>query len=257
MTLELDSRQRAMLQEMGIKVWLQEAPAMVATPEQAVAAPPVPRPAPVSVPVPVPRVTAGTSSLQQMDASALAQAAAVCTACRLCAGRKQSTLQGRAIQQTDWMLVGDPPDEDEDREGIPFAQHAGLLLDNMLRAVGKDRHAFGAAGAYLSNAVKCRPPHGYVPQSEELTQCEPYLQREIALVQPKVIIAMGRFAHQTLLSENPQVAVQPIGKLRGVVYRYQNIPVVVTYAPRELLRRSADKGKAWADLCLAIDAMKP
>jgi DNA polymerase len=101
--------------------------------------------------------------------------------------------------------------------------------------------------------VKCRPPHGQIPQAADLAQCAQYLQREIALVQPKVILAMGRFAIQTLLAEHGALATQPLGKLRGTVYQYQGIPVITTYHPKLLLRNSADKAKAWADLCLAMD----
>lgn len=279
MALELDSRQRAMLQEMGITVWMPDAPT-AQVPVQAVTAntnantpvSPAARPAIAAAPAarvlpPVAPaavnvmaaakaidVTAATD-VQYLDAHGLAQEVAACTACGLCAGRKKTTLQAQTIRQTDWMVVGDPPDEDEDREATPFAQQAGILLDNMLKAVAKDRHAAGAAGAYLTNVVKCKPPHGRIPQPEELAQCAAYLEREIALVQPKVIIAMGRFAHQVLLSANPPLAMQPLGKLRGTVYRYQQVPVVVTYAPKDLLRRSADKAKAWADLCLAMDSI--
>jgi uracil-DNA glycosylase len=156
----------------------------------------------------------------------------------------------------DWMVVGDPPDEDEDREGQPFAQAQGVLLDNMLKAVGASRAGSGAHGAYVTNIVKCRPPHGRIPQAAELAQCAAYLQQEIALVQPKMILAMGRFAMQVLLGEQPQWATQPLGKLRGAVYQYHGVPVVVTYAPKVLLRAPADKAKAWADLCLAMDTLE-
>jgi DNA polymerase len=150
------------------------------------------------------------------------------------------------------MIVGDPPDEEEDRAGAPFADQAGLLLDNMLKAVGARRGGAGEAGAYVTNVVKCRPPHGRIPQAAELAQCAQFLNREIALVQPKVILSMGRFANQLLLSAEPALANQPLGKLRGSVHRYQGGAVVVTYHPKVLLRASADKGKAWADLCLAV-----
>jgi DNA polymerase len=154
------------------------------------------------------------------------------------------------------MVVGDPPDEDEDRLGQAFVESAGLLMDNMLKAVGALRGGSGAAGAYLSNVVKCRPPHGQVPQAADLSQCGAFLQREVALVQPKVILAMGRYAVQMLLADYPDQATQPLGKLRGTVYRYQGVPVIVTYHPKVLLRASADKAKAWADLCLALDVMQ-
>jgi DNA polymerase len=153
------------------------------------------------------------------------------------------------------MVVGEPPDEDEDRAGQPFAEQAGLLLDNMLKAVGASRTGAGSTGAYLTNVVKCRPPQGRIAQAAELAQCAAYLQREIALVQPKIILAMGRFANQLLLGEHPELATVPLGKLRGTVYRYQGIAVVATYHPNVLLRDSAHKAKAWADLCLAMQTL--
>lgn len=258
MTLELDTRQRAMLMEMGVHVWLPEA------------APTTPIPPPIHAPEPAPRAASAQPvatttappapgeplDLGAMDGAALAAAASTCQACGLCAGRKQATLQPLpSTTQADWLVLGDPPDEDEDRLGQPFAAQTGILLDNMLKAVGASRTGTGAQGAYLSNVVKCRPPLGRVPQSFELAQCAQYLQREIALVQPKIILAMGRFAVQTLLSEHPEQAALPLGKQRGQVYRYQGIPVVVTYHPKVLLRASADKAKAWADLCLAMDVL--
>jgi DNA polymerase len=150
------------------------------------------------------------------------------------------------------MVVGDPPDDDEDRLGQAFAGTAGVLLDNMLRAVGARRGEVGPQGAYLTNAVKCRAPQGRLVSDEELAQCASYLRREVALVQPKVILAMGRFATQVLLADYPAQARLPPGKLRGTVFRYCGVPVVVTYHPQALMRTGADKGKAWADLCLAL-----
>jgi uracil-DNA glycosylase family 4 len=273
MALTLDDRQRAMLLEMGVRVWLPgtvfetEPPSVAVPTAQPVAAQPaatvapapaVPTPAPVrAVPVVRPPAVvaraAGTPlDLGALDWEALADTAASCQACGLCAGRKHATLQP-VPGQRDWMVVGDPPEEDEDRVGQAFVESPGLLLDNMLKAVGASRSDTGAQGAHATNVVKCRPPHGQIPQAADLAQCAQYLQREIALVQPKVILAMGRFAIQTLLAEHGALATQPLGKLRGTVYQYQGIPVIVTYHPKLLLRNSADKAKAWADLCLAMD----
>jgi uracil-DNA glycosylase family 4 len=190
-----------------------------------------------------------------MDWNGLADTAAACESCGLCAGRKHATLQPAQQAQADWMVVGDPPEEDEDSAAQAFVEAPGLLLDNMLKAVGASRTGSGAQGAFVTNVVKCRPPHGRNPQPADLAQCAAYLQREIELVQPKVIFAVGRFAIQTLLSEHGALATQPLGKLRGSVYRYRGIPVVVSYHPKLLLRNSADKAKAWADLCLAMDAL--
>jgi DNA polymerase len=155
------------------------------------------------------------------------------------------------------MLVGDPPDELEDAAGQAFTGDAGLLLANMLKAVGATRGevAPGLEAAYVTAVSKCRPPQGRVPQPAELAQCAAYLQREIALVQPKVILAMGRFANQVLLQEYPDDARLPLGRQRGKIYRYQGVPVLVTYTPQALLRQPADKAKAWADLCLAMDVL--
>lgn len=197
-------------------------------------------------------------ALQGVDASGLRDAAAACKACGLCAGRKNTTLHlPDTVVQADWLVLGDPPDEDEDRTGQPFAEQAGLLLDNMLKAVGVSRTGQGRQGAYLSNVVKCRPPMGRVPQATELAQCAQFLQREIALVQPKLILAMGRFAAQLLLEDHPAEAALPLGKQRGKVYRYRGVPVIVSYHPKVLLRASADKAKAWADLCLGLDVLEP
>jgi DNA polymerase len=249
MELELDDRQRAMLREMGVHVWLPQVEVQKAV---------VADEAPAVVPPPV----KGSSdspplALHALKWSELAQTAANCQACGLCAGRKNSTLQElQTAVQSDWLVLGDPPDEDEDRLGQPFAEQAGILLDTMLKAVGARRGGEARAGAYVSNVVKCRPPNARLPQAAELQQCAAYLQREIALVQPKLILAMGRFATQLLLQEHPEQAALPLGKQRGTVYRYQGIPVVVTYHPKVLLRSSGDKAKAWADLCLAIEVLE-
>lgn len=255
MALELDDRQRAMLQEMGVHVWLpvQEiasTPWVAATPAvvpavAAVAA--VPRA--VSVPVEPSVPPSGAMGWPE-----LVQSAANCQACGLCAGRKHSTLKAPGVSAgADWLIVGDPPDEDEDRAGAPFVEASGELLANMLKAVGVSRTGTGSAGAYASNVVKCRPPHGRVVQAAELRACATFLEHEIALVRPKVILAMGRFAVQLLLSGQPELTALPLGKLRGTVHQYGATPVVVTYHPKVLLRTSADKAKAWADLCLAAE----
>jgi DNA polymerase len=274
MALDLDDRQRAMLQEMGVRVWLpgtvfepsaaQPQPFTAATETSllsvhvSMAHAPMRPAAPTRATTQSPKPAAGTAlALEALGWEALAQTAAACQACGLCAGRKQSTLgvQQPAVQ-ADWMVVGDPPDEDEDRLGTAFVEQAGLLLDNMLKAVGARRGAAGPQGAYLSNVVKCRPPLGRLPQAAELAQCSAYLRREVALVQPKLILAMGRFAVPFILSDHPVESALPLGKQRGAVYRFAGIPVVVTYHPQVLLRAGADKAKAWADLCLAVQTME-
>jgi len=276
MDLELDTRQRAMMLEMGVHVWLPEVGLTVdsatevsvpvggarqttvpaAEPNRAVT-PAGTRAARDAAAVALKAALGEPLALQALDWSTLAEVAASCQACGLCTGRKHTTLcdPGQTLQ-ADWMVVGDPPDEDEDRLGQPFAEQPGVLMDAMLKAVGASRSGQARQGAYLTNVVKCRPPVGRVPQAADLAQCAQFLQREIALVRPQVILAVGRFATQLLLQEHPEQAALPLGKQRGTVYRYQGIPVVVSYHPKVLLRASADKAKAWADLCLALDLLE-
>jgi DNA polymerase len=276
---QLDVRQRAMLAEMGVKVWAPRpaaAPAADASPIPPPAAAPSPAPAsapasasvpsPVPSPVPVPAAapvrlpaapvapaaTAAALSprpagIDTMDWPALQAAVAGCEACGLCRSR-QNTVFGVGDVQADWMIVGEAPGENEDLQGEPFVGLAGQLLDNMLRAVGRSRSGQGAQGAYIANVLKCRPPANRNPQPAEVAQCEPYLARQVALVKPKIILAMGRFAVQSLLKTE-----EPIGRLRGRVHHYEGVPVIVTYHPAYLLRTPADKAKAWVDLCLAMD----
>ena len=265
---QLDPRQRAMLQEMGVRVWLPDAhptpqavpmvpsPAAESVRAAVVAAPRAVHESPGTALI-VPAPVAGEPVVPPGDDwPALAESASVCQACGLCAGRKNSALRdpGKTVQ-TDWMVVGDPPDDDEDRLGQPFAEQPGVLLDAMLKAAGANRNGQARQGAYLTNVVKCRPPVGRVPQAADLAQCAQFLQQEIALVRPRVILAMGRFAVQLLLQAHPEQAALPLGKQRGTVYSYHGIPVVVCYHPKVLLRASADKAKAWADLCLAMDVL--
>ena len=290
MPLSLDTRQRAMLLEMGVRVWLpgtdfaladsSTLPGAAALNQvgsqdllrgapnaQAALRPLSPNPAgaasPAASPGRLPMVQRGDgandlSQIATMDWDALARTAADCQACGLCAGRSHSMLSAQAGRRARWMVVGDPPDEDEDAAGQPFTGEAGLLLANMLKAVGATRGQAvpGLEAAYVTKVSKCRPPQGRVPQAAELAQCAAYLQREIALVQPAVIVAMGRFANQVLLQDHPQEAALPLGRQRGQVYRYQGVPVMVTYTPQALLRQAADKAKAWADLCLAMDLLQ-
>lgn len=253
MALELDARQRAMLQDLGVTVWL---PA----PSPAIPKIEVPR-----APAPAPLAAAGETALPSgtlaADGLSLAAQAQACQACGLCTGRHRTTLSAQRwpvdapTLQADWFVVGDPPDDEEDRAGQAFMGQAGLLLDAMLKAVGLQRQGQGRNGAYLSNVVKCHPAPGRVPQADELAACVRFLDQELALVRPKVVLAMGRFATQMLLQEHPAAANHPLGKQRGTVYRYRGVPVVVTYHPKFLLRASADKAKAWADLCLAMEVV--
>jgi DNA polymerase len=186
-----------------------------------------------------------------LDWPALRAAVANCQACALCEGRTQ-TVFGVGHEQAHWMLVGEAPGEQEDRQGEPFVGKAGQLLDNMLFAVGLGRgpsaegQSDPARQVYIANVLKCRPPQNRNPLPEEVLRCEPYLKRQVELVRPRLILAMGRFAVQSLLQTQ-----EPIGRLRGRVHRYQGVPLVVTYHPAYLLRNPIDKAKAWEDLCLA------
>jgi DNA polymerase len=155
---------------------------------------------------------------------------------------------GTGDEQSDWMVVGEAPGENEDLQGEPFVGAAGQLLDNMLRAVGRSRTGQGDQAAYVAHVLKCRPPTSRNPLPAEVALCAQYLARQVALVQPKVIIAMGPLAAQALLQSQ-----EPIGKLRGRVHPYQGVPVIVTFPPSHLLRTPANKAKAWADLCLALE----
>jgi uracil-DNA glycosylase family 4 len=271
---ELDARQRAMLAEMGVKVWT-PAPARARVAAVAAAEPAVAAPAPVQPParppqarepvarapiVPTTPATAAPVSIAppapartdiaQLDWPALREAVAGCRACGLCESRR-NTVFGVGHTEADWMIVGEAPGEQEDRQGEPFVGPAGQLLDAMLRACGRNRQADDARGVFIANVLKCRPPANRNPAPEEVVQCEPFLSRQVALVKPRLIIAMGRFAVQSLLKTT-----EPIGRLRGRVHRYEGVPVIVTYHPAYLLRTPVDKAKAWADLCLAMDLDK-
>ena len=295
---DLDDRQRAMLAEMGVRVWTpaMPAPAAVTVASPAAAAPTVntavpvadapaaravaasaavPAPARPAAPVrPAPAATIAApnaapnaapsavsaaasntahpplpSGLADMDWAALQSAGAHCQACGLCAQRQHSVF-GMGSRQADWLFVGDAPGEEENATGQPFAGDAGRLLDNMLKAVGLSREGEAGKGAYLMHATQCATPDARNPTPEEWSRCAAYVSRKVALVQPRVIVAMGRFAMQSLLQST-----EPLGKMRGQVHHCQGIPVVVTYPPAYLLRNPTDKGKAWADLCLALQVV--
>jgi len=187
-----------------------------------------------------------------LDWPALRAAVAACRACRLCETRTQ-TVFGVGHEHAQWMVVGEAPGAQEDEQGEPFVGAAGQLLDNMLRALELTRAAEGdpARRVYIANTLKCRPPGNRNPQPDELAQCEPFLRRQIALVRPRVILAMGRFAVQSLLRTS-----EAVGRLRGRVHRYQGVPLIVTYHPAYLLRNLTDKARAWEDLCLAAQVVE-
>ncbi|MBX3661894.1 MAG: uracil-DNA glycosylase [Burkholderiales bacterium] len=171
---------------------------------------------------------------------------ASCTACGLHAKRNK-TVFGVGDEQADWLFVGEGPGADEDAQGEPFVGQAGKLLDNMLAAIGLRR----GENVYIANIVKCRPPGNRNPAPEEAQACSPYLQRQIELIRPKLIVALGKVAAVNLLGREASIAA-----LRGQVHEYRGIPLVVTYHPAYLLRTLNDKAKAWQDLCFAVDTLR-
>jgi len=262
------ARQRAMLEEMGLRLW---APALEAGAETGSAkaetrqrtVTPVENdvaiadPGP-SIAAPTPVATRSEAQIGErphgiatMDWPALREAVASCTACGLCRSRT-NTVFGTGNLRARWMIVGEAPGEQEDLRGEPFVGKSGQLLDSMLRALQLTRDEDSPARqVYIANTLKCRPPGNRNPEPGELAQCEPFLIRQIELVQPGVILAMGRFAVQALLRSS-----EPIGRLRGRVHRYHGVPLVVTYHPAYLLRNPQDKARGWDDLCLALDVAR-
>lgn len=226
------ARQARYLDAMGISRWL---PRGAETAVQAAAAEPADAAGPA-------REDRG-AALRHLEAEV-----AGCTACSLCQGRTQ-TVFGVGDPNAEWMIVGEGPGEQEDLQGEPFVGPAGRLLDNMLRAVGRAR----GDGVYIANIVKCRPPGNRNPRPEEAAECLPYLKRQLALIRPRLIIAVGGVAAQNLLGTDT-----PVGRMRGRVHRMPElgIPVVVTYHPAYLLRTPQQKRLAWQDLKLALDVTR-
>jgi DNA polymerase len=258
MTLALDERRRAILAEMGLGGFLVLPPTVAGRPAPAApaaraAAEPVARAAPVPPPrqpIAPPAAPAASSpsagAVPLLSWEELRQAVTECRACGLCNSRT-NTVFGVGDLRPDWLVVGEAPGEQEDLQGEPFVGQAGKLLDNMLRAVGLDRQR----KVYIANVLKCRPPGNRNPDPAEVAQCEPFLRRQVELLRPRIILAMGRFAVQSLLG-----SAEPIGRLRGRVHQYQGVPLVVTYHPAYLLRNLPEKAKAWADLCLALEQLR-
>jgi DNA polymerase len=216
--IQSEYQRRAYLEALGIDVWL---PRDQAHPDE-------------------PVVSAEVGADELLDWDSLRAAVACCTRCALCKSRTQ-TVFGVGDPDADWMIIGEAPGAEEDRRGEPFVGRAGKLLDEMLRAVGRNRDA-----VFIANILKCRPPNNRDPRPEESAACRQYLDRQIELVKPRIILAVGRIAAQLLLDTDA-----PVGRLRGTVHRLGDIPLVVTYHPAYLLRSPAQKRKSWDDLCLA------
>jgi DNA polymerase len=212
----MDPRRARYLEAMGVTRW-------------------VSRHAPSAVPDPEPVVA-------EMDLQQLRQTVAVCRRCPLHESRTQAVF-GVGSPSADWMIIGEAPGAEEDRLGEPFVGRAGQLLDAMLKALGQSRET-----VYIANVLKCRPPNNRDPRPEEAEKCAPYLERQITLVRPRIILALGRVAAQRLLETD-----SPLSRMRGRVFHYgeDRTPVIVTYHPAYLLRRPGEKGKVWLDLLLA------
>ena len=236
-----DARHIAYLRALGVDLYVSRAPA---APRVASSPPPPGRGTGRDAPAPPIAVDFAEEPppVAALDWDALRARVRDCRACALRAGCTQ-TVFGVGDPQADWMFVGEAPGADEDRQGEPFVGRAGQLLTSMIRALGLRREQ-----VYIANILKCRPPNNRDPRPEESQACRPYLERQIELVRPRILVAVGRIAAQNLLQTDT-----PIGKMRGRVYRYgpREIPVVVTYHPAYLLRSPLQKRRAWEDLCLA------
>jgi uracil-DNA glycosylase family 4 len=241
-----------MLQAMGLApIWrLRERPldGVAAEPLAASVWPaPAPIPAPSSVPRPAPAPSPARISPPPADPQdqrgqpwpLLIDEIAQCRACGLCKARTQ-TVVGSGDRSADWLFVGEAPGVEEDRRGEPFVGAAGQLLDNLLAAIDLDR----TGPVYIANAVKCRPPGNRAPLAEEMQACRPFLMRQIALVRPRMIVALGRPAAMTLLQKEVKISA-----VRGQVHDCEGIPLLITYHPAYLLRNPLDKALAWEDLC--------
>ncbi len=217
MTVRSEQQRRAYLEALGVDVWVPRDEAEPAA-EDVVAEQPA----------------AG------MDWSELRESVAACTRCPLHESRTQ-TVFGVGNPDADWLIIGEAPGAEEDRRGEPFVGRAGKLLDEMLRAVGQAR-----SDVFIANILKCRPPNNRDPKQDEADACRRYLERQIELVKPKIVLAVGRIAAQQLLGTD-----SPVGRLRGKLHYLDKLPLVVTYHPAYLLRSPTQKRKAWDDLCLA------
>jgi len=235
----LDARRRACLNAMGIELWCSKVTGETvadASPGLLPLTPDETSPGVQGVECPAARSAAEVSVL---DWDALQPAVANCRACGLHQARIQ-TVFGAGDRQASLMVVGEAPGADEDRQGEPFVGRAGQLLTAMLAACGLRRDQ-----VYIANIIKCRPPSNRDPHTDEADACQPFLQRQIELIGPRLILAVGRVSAQRLLGTEA-----PVGRLRGSVQRYDpgDIPLIVTYHPAYLLRRPSEKAKVWQDL---------
>lgn len=231
----LSDRQRQLLAGLGVEVWQRRVPGpgLMAAAATEVATEPAPSP-PNSPPA------APASSSPSSPLAALAERIRTCQLCPLHTTRIH-TVPGIGAADADWMFIGEAPGQNEDEQGVPFVGRAGQLLDAMLAALRLQRDTI-----FIANINKCRPPGNRDPRPEEVAACTPYLHEQLAIIQPRIIIALGRVSAQTLLQ-----ATEPLAKLRGRAHHYAKTPLVVTYHPAYLLRSPQHKAKAWEDLLLA------
>jgi len=236
-----------MLEEMGLTpVWrLRESSAGV-EPPQAVADAAIHNPPSTIHHPPQPAVEDRRATIMRMEWPELKARVAGCTDCPLHATRRKAVF-GVGDEDADWLFVGEGPGAEEDAQGEPFVGQAGKLLDNMLAAIRLKR----GENVFIANVIKCRPPGNRNPEPHEALQCEPYLHRQIELIQPRLIIALGKVAAANLLASDASV-----GSMRGRIHRYHGIPLIVTYHPAYLLRNLTDKAKAWEDLLFAVRTME-
>jgi len=247
-------RNEAVLRELNLyPQWVRrDVPAPVAASQEAQAPRHVVLPEPAQAVIeaskplsPIPSPINVRGELSSLDWPQLKAMVRDCTACKLRAGCTQ-TVFGVGDEQAEWLFVGEGPGADEDAQGEPFVGQAGNLLDNMLLAIKLRR----GKNVYIANVVKCRPPNNRAPAADEIATCLPYLQRQIELIKPKLIVALGKTASTALLGKDV-----PLGSLRGKLHDYNGIPLIVTYHPAYLLRSPMEKAKAWQDLCLAVNTM--
>ncbi|MEO8040425.1 MAG: uracil-DNA glycosylase [Betaproteobacteria bacterium] len=234
------------LEELGLgPEWVRRERPQAPASAEAAAAAPSPDAAQSSMPAPATDPDARANEILNLEWPALEACVAACTACPLAATRTQ-TVFGVGDEAADWLFVGEGPGAEEDQRGEPFVGQAGRLLDNMLAAIGLQR----GSDVYIANVVKCRPPGNRNPEPLEAERCRPFLQRQVDLIRPKLIVALGKIPATSLLGRDATIA-----SLRGQLHDYRGIPLIITYHPAYLLRNLPDKAKAWEDLCFARDTM--
>jgi uracil-DNA glycosylase len=232
-------RDEAVLRELNLyPLWIRKLPAHA----EVIAQAPTESQQPTSRPTAAGASESVRNNIGDADWPVLKQQVQECAACKLRAGCTQ-TVFGVGDEKAEWLFVGEGPGADEDAQGEPFVGQAGKLLDNMLAAIKLKR----GSNVYIANVVKCRPPDNRTPEADEVAQCLPYLQRQIELIKPRLIVALGKTAATALLGRDAT-----LGSLRGSIHEYHGVPLIITYHPAYLLRSPAEKAKAWQDLCLAV-----